>query len=197
MDEQINEIISKIPRLEQGKRVILGIDGLSRSGKTTFVNKLIDVLKVKKIPFYVFHIDDHIVERKQRYHTGHEKWFEYYQLQWDVKGLKNLLFDQLEGTHSFSLSFYQDESDTQIIKKVTLPNPCVVIIEGVFLQRKEWRAYFNFLAYLDCPREKRFQRESKETMKNVAKFENRYWKAEEYYLETERPIERANMVIYS
>ncbi|WP_420489765.1 kinase [Neobacillus drentensis] len=194
MNEQIKKIVSKIPKLEEGKRFIIGIDGLSRSGKTTLVKHLSHMLTEEKLPFYVFHIDDHIVERNRRYNTGHEEWFEYYQLQWDIQGLRDQLFEKIKGAQSFNLSFYQDESDTQVTKQITLPDSCVVIIEGVFLQRKEWSNYYDFLLYLDCPREKRFLRESSSTQKNIEKFKNRYWKAEEFYLGTERPMRRANMV---
>ena len=41
----------------------------------------------------------------------------------------------------------------------------VIVIEGVFLQRKEWRDFFHYMVYLDCPRETRFLRESEETQK--------------------------------
>ena len=51
------------------------------------------------------------------------------------------------------------------------------------------------MVYLDCPRETRFLRESPETQKNLSKFKNRYWKAEDYYLETELPKDRADVVI--
>lgn len=197
MNEKVQKIVKMIPTLEEGKRLILGIDGLSRSGKTTLVKQLVQKLKEEKIPSYVFHIDDHIVNRNKRYHTGNEEWYEYYQLQWDVPGLSDQLFNKIKGNRSFSLSYYLDESDTQLNKRVILPETCVVIIEGVFLQRKEWRNYFDFLVYLDCPREKRFNREGNETKKNLSKFENRYWKAEEFYLNLERPMENADLVLGS
>ncbi|MFP3442419.1 hypothetical protein R0K18_32275, partial [Pantoea sp. SIMBA_133] len=73
----------------------------------------------------------------------------------------------------------------------------VVIIEGVFLQRKEWREAFDRMLYLDCTKAVRFQRESEETQQKVKKFEDRYWKAEEYYLENVRPGEKADIVIES
>ena len=55
-------------------RLILGIDGLSRSGKTTFVDELNNRLIQEKKTVCIFHIDDHIVERKHRYNTGFESW---------------------------------------------------------------------------------------------------------------------------
>ncbi len=57
-----------------GKRFVLGIDGLSRLGKTTLVKQLEQKLKQKGASFYIFHIDDHIVERNKRYHTKFEEW---------------------------------------------------------------------------------------------------------------------------
>ena len=81
------------------------------------------------------------------------------------------------------------------MKEIQLPLVGVIIVEGVFLQRKEWRDFFHYMVYLDCSRETRFLRESPETQKNLSKFQSRYWKAEEHYLEAELPRERADLVI--
>ncbi|BCB02526.1 uridine kinase [Bacillus sp. KH172YL63] len=177
-------------------RFILGIDGLSRSGKTTLVNELKTALTKEALPFRIFHIDDHIVERARRYGTGHEEWYEYYQLQWDTEWLRGNFFDGLKDRDELHLPYYNSESDTQQFKRITLPKKCVVIVEGVFLQRKEWKEYFDTIIYLDCPREKRYARESESTQQNLWKFENRYWKAEDHYVKTCDPIGRADFVIH-
>lgn len=143
----------------------------------------------------VFHMDDHIVERKKRYSTGYAEWFEYYNLQWDVLWLKENLFKKLTGFKQLFLPIYNNETDTQIIQQISLPDNCVVIVEGIFLQRKDWKGYFDYIVYLDCPRKKRFDHESNSTQKNMEEFRNRYWKAEEYYLITESPIEQADVII--
>ncbi|MED0932037.1 kinase [Bacillus mobilis] len=189
-----NELINVMKKHKEN-RFILGIDGLSRSGKTTFVANLKENMKQEGIPFHIFHIDDHIVERNKRYHTGYEEWYEYYYLQWDIANLQKRFFQKLQIETKLTLPFYYDETDSSEMKKVQIPIVGVIVIEGVFLQRKEWRDFFHYMVYLDCPRETRFLRESEETQKNLSKFENRYWKAEDYYLETELPKERANLVI--
>ncbi|MCU5378433.1 kinase [Bacillus cereus] len=189
-----NELIN-IMKKHKEKRFILGIDGLSRSGKTTFVANLKENMKQESIPFHIFHIDDHIVERNKRYHTGYEEWYEYYYLQWDIAYLQKNFFQKLQTETKLTLPFYYDETDLSEMKKVQIPIVGVIVIEGVFLQRKEWRDFFHYMVYLDCPRETRFLRESEETQKNLSKFENRYWKAEDYYLETELPKDRADLVI--
>ncbi|AYF07066.1 MULTISPECIES: kinase [Bacillus] len=191
-----NELIN-IMKKHKENRFILGIDGLSRSGKTTFVTNLKENMKQESIPFHIFHIDDHIVERNKRYDTGFEEWYEYYYLQWDIAYLQEKFFQKLQTETKLTLPFYYDGTDSSEMKKVQIPIVGVIVIEGVFLQRKEWRDFFHYMVYLDCPRETRFLRESEETQKNLSKFENRYWKAEDYYLETELPKDRANLVIES
>lgn len=105
------------------------------------------------------------------------------------------IFQKLQSETNLKLPFYRDDTDTCEMKKVQIPIVGVIVIEGVFLQRKEWRDFFHYMVYLDCPRETRFLRESEETQKNLSKFKNRYWKAEDYYLESETPEKRADLVI--
>lgn len=189
-----SELINVMKKHKEN-RFILGIDGLSRSGKTTFVANLKENMKQESIPFHIFHIDDHIVERNKRYDTGFEEWYEYYYLQWDIEWLRQKFFRKLQNETKLKLPFYNDEADSCEMKKVQIPIVGVIVVEGVFLQRKEWRDFFHYMVYLDCPRETRFLRESPETQKNLSKFKNRYWKAEDYYLETELPKDWADLVI--
>ncbi|WP_435368109.1 kinase [Neobacillus niacini] len=194
MEDKILNIFKKIPKVKKGQRLVLGIDGLSRSGKTTFVKKVKRFLQEKNVLVYIFHIDDYIVERKRRYNTAYEEWYEYYHLQWDVEWLKDNLFKPIKTDKELNLLTYDNHSDTQNLLVVKVPDTCLIIIEGVFLQRREWRSFYDYMIYLDCPREKRFNRESDVTQNNIEKFRNRYWKAEEYYLETEFPKKQADLV---
>jgi uridine kinase len=184
-----------VSKLHMGARFILGIDGLSRAGKTTLVKDLCQALQEQHIDVCVFHMDDHIVERNRRYNTGHEEWFEYYHLQWDVAWLKENFFSLVRRCNAVSLPFYNPELDAHEVRLVPLPDHGVVIIEGVFLQRQEWRGFFDYVVYLDCPRSKRFARESDSTQMNIEKFRKRYWPAEDYYLKTEVPMKRADMIL--
>ncbi|RXJ00230.1 hypothetical protein DS745_11900 [Anaerobacillus alkaliphilus] len=191
----ITTLLNNIPKLEYGKRFILGIDGLSRSGKTTLVSQLKELVDERGIPTCVFHIDDHIVERKRRYDTGHDEWYEYYQLQWDAEWIKLNFFEKLATAKQLQLPMYDSHTDSHRVEVNEIPDNCLIIVEGVFLQRKEWRGYFDFFVYLDCPRQERFRRENVITQSNIEKFKKRYWKAEDYYLESETPMEKADLII--
>jgi len=176
-------------------RFLLGIDGLSRSGKTTFAKSLRETLLKEQRDICLFHLDDHIVDRKNRYDTRNEEWHEYYHLQWDVDYLRENLFAKLRMSGEINLPFYNIELDKQLARAVLLPKNCIVIVEGVFLQRLQWREFFDFLVYLDCPRETRFSRETDSSQSNIEKFSNRYWKAEDHYLDSVRPFVGADMII--
>ena len=195
MESTILTLFQQLPELNQGQRFILGIDGLSRSGKTTFTKKMEEILQKKNISFYIFHIDEFIVDRVKRYNTGNEEWVEYYHLQWNVRWLKDHFFTKLRESEELTLPLYDSSTNKQNWQLISIPPASLIIIEGIFLQRKEWRKYFDYMMYLDSSREIRFNRESNTTKRNIDKFKNRYWKAEEYYLKTINPKALADVVI--
>jgi len=81
-----------------------------------------------------------------------------------------------------------------------LPANSILLVEGIFLQREAWRAYFDYVIYLNCPREIREQRTLKrdtyigDLAARLHKYETRYWPAEAYYLHTIKPIENADLI---
>jgi uridine kinase len=195
MRNTVKQIEQNIPDLKDGERFLLGIDGLSRAGKTTITEHLSHLLLEKNISHVVIHLDDLIETKEKRYNTGHEQWEEYYYLQWDVDKLKQSLFEKCKTAPFLKLPFYESEKDQQHMKEVTLPPTCVIVIEGVFLQREAWRNYFDFMVYMEASKDKRFSREVNTTKRQIDKFEKHYWKAEAFYLETTNPVHKADLVV--
>ena len=177
---------------------IVAIDGLSGSGKTTLARKLKGDLE----DVTLIHIDDHITERKRRYDTGCEEWFEYYQLQWDTECIKERLFERLRsGERELFLPFYNREKDCSEMKQLSLMPGAIVLVEGVFLLREEWRSFYDFVIFLDCPRVVRNKRVLMrdtyigDLSERLKKYQNRYWKAEDYYLESQVPFQSAHIIL--
>lgn len=205
MQEIVHELISHITSIPNEERpYLVAIDGLSGAGKTTFVKKLDHELKNQKYQTFIFHTDNHIVEKNSRYLTGNEEWYEYYYLQWDVNLLTSILFERLhQNCRMLNLPFYDKENDDHSIKPVMIEPESVVLIEGIFLQRKEWRNFFDFTIFIDCPRNVRFERVLKRDQyigdyeAIQSKYKRRYWPGEDYYVSTVSPKERANIVIQS
>ncbi|KOO52275.1 kinase [Viridibacillus arvi] len=203
----IKELAEKIllqfaTRTFKKRPFIVAIDGLSGAGKSTLVKKLEQELSNNNSSVVIIHIDDHIEKKHKRYETGHEEWYEYYYLQWDIKMLTNSLFEGLRNNKkNIDLPFYDKSTDTISVKQITVAVDSIILIEGIFLQRKEWREFYDYTIFLDCPRELRYERVLNrdsyigDKKAILLKYKRRYWLGEEHYLNTENPIKNADIVI--
>ena len=52
------------------------------------------------------------------------------------------IFQKLQHETKLKLPFFHEETDICEMEKVQIPIVGVIVIEGVFLQRKEWRDFF-------------------------------------------------------
>ncbi|MEN2766094.1 kinase [Ornithinibacillus xuwenensis] len=180
---------------------IVGIDGLGGAGKTTFVNEMEKGLTNQDCQLVVLHIDDYIVRKNKRYNTGHEEWFEYYYLQWDIKLLAKVFFEKMhQDFRNVSLPLYNNKTDSISLKSTNIRPNSIVLIEGVFLQRIEWRDFFDFVIFIECSRKLRMERVLNRDAyignqkERLSKYQRRYWLGEEHYLKTENPIEKADAI---
>ena len=180
---------------------IVGVDGLGGAGKTTFVKNLKEQLKDKGHEVITIHMDDYIVESSKRYKTGYEEWYEYYYLQWNIDLLLTELFQPLfNGANMVNLPLYNRTNDTVSKQRIQIQSNSIVLIEGVFIQRREWREFFNFVIFIDCPhniRKNRVLYRDKyigDYQYRLNKYQNRYWIAEDNYIEIENPLEKADVL---
>ncbi|QFG00689.1 uridine kinase [Psychrobacillus glaciei] len=199
----LQNVIEEINQLEKIDRpYIIGMDGLSGSGKTTLSEKIKEELMNEGFQVIVIHIDHLIVERAKRYNTGHPEWYEYYALQWDVQCIKENLFKAVhQKSNHLYLPFYDFDKDQSYSQSINIGQCSIILIEGVFLQRNEWKSFFDFMIYLDCPRDMRnarvLQRDAYigDMNERLKKYERRYWKGEEYYLLEVDPLKKSDIII--
>lgn len=203
----INEIAANLLKRYQihqstERLFIVGIDGLGGSGKTTLAKTLYDHLNMQNYEVSLIHLDDYIVARDRRYRTGEPDWYEYYYLQWDIEVLKEDLFFKLYRNDSkLSLPYYDKENDIITAQKMTINPKSIIFIEGVFLQRTEWRKYFDYVIYIDCPDELRKERVLNRDVyigsykARLKKYKIRYWLGEEHYLKILDPKKYADEIV--
>ncbi|WP_144510808.1 AAA family ATPase [Bacillus sp. FJAT-22090] len=200
--EKIMEELKSPKKME--RPYLVGIDGLSGAGKTTITETITKELTAEGYKVVVIHIDDLIVEQAKRYSTGHPEWYEYYYLQWDALDIKENLFEAVhQKLDQLHLKYYDKERDQRYWKDINLAQCNIILIEGIFLQRIEWSAFFDCMIYLDCPKEMRYERvllrdtyigDMNERLK---KYERRYWMGEDYYVKERNPIQNSDMVVKS
>lgn len=181
------------------KTTIIGVDGLGGSGKTTFSKRLQQTFERA----YLFHLDDFIHPRKIRYDEKYEEWEAYYHAQWRYDYLLQTLIRPLFDGEPIDqiIQFYHKETDTYDLKRIQIPAGSTVILEGVFLQRDTLRSYFSHVYYIDVNKETRLARVLDrdgyigDKAAILAKYENRYFPAEEQYVKEYNPIKLAHTVI--
>lgn len=99
-----------------------------------------------------------------------------------------------------SIELYDKNQDTYYLNNICIEKGNVVIIEGVFLQRKELRDYFSYIIYIDIPQAIRLKRViSRDTYignekEIIKKYQERYFPAEEIYCSKYSPRTKANYI---
>ncbi len=204
LEAEIQYLLDKIMTKKNSKKVyVVGVDGLGGAGKSTVSNLLKLILQNKGYESYVLHMDDFIHTEHIRYNKSKEEWYCYYNIQWRYDYLvKEILLPIKNGGKIDKLiELYDKENDNYILEPVEILQGCILLLEGIFLQRKELKGYLDFVIYIDVPKKLRLgrvlERDSYigelEDIKN--KYERRYHPAEERYFSEYCPIKNANLVL--
>lgn len=183
--------------------LIVGIDGLGGAGKSTLSESLYQLLREEHYNVVVLHIDDFIYPKAVRYDEQYAAWECYYDRQWRYDYLVEEIVKPIRQGNPLSkeIELYDKEYDGYHLYQMDIPIGSIVIIEGVFLQRKELKGVFDAMIYIDVPEEIRWQRVLArdgyigDSHQIQEKYENRYFPAERYYLKTCVPKENADYVI--
>lgn len=200
---ELQTICEQISNRSEGKRIcVIGIDGLGGAGKSTISDILCQTLN-KSHHTILFHIDDFITPRNVRYDDNYPAWKCYYDLQWRYDYLKNDILRKMffPDCEAIEVELYDKENDSYYIERYTVKENTIVIIEGVFLQRKELLGIYDYMIYMDIPEEIRLERViGRDTYigdqdQITEKYMRRYFPAEKYYIETCHPTENADYVI--
>lgn len=191
-----------IPMLETKDVVILGIDGLGGAGKSTISESVAKELESKGINTLLLHIDDLIHPKNIRYNSAYPEWQCYYDLQWRFDYFTDLIKSLKAGIQGdIDIELYDKDNDCYFTQKYQIKGKTAVIVEGIFLQRKEYSRVFDYMAYIDIPEEVRLNRVLKRDtyigneQQIIDKYQNRYFPAERRYFSEYHPEKTADLVI--
>lgn len=140
--------------------------------------------------------------REVRYDSAYPEWQCYYDLQWRfdyfsevIKEIKNNKKDYID------IELYDKDKDTYFHRRFDVGKNTIVIVEGIFLQKKEFENVFDYMIYLDIPEKVRLNRVIKrdtyigDEQQIIDKYQNRYFPAEHRYIEEYQPKNNADFVI--
>ena len=146
--EELKADILKL--VTNNKNYLIGISGIDCSGKSTLSKKLFEFLLKNNINAYLLSGDDFLFSRETRY-TNKNQIQGYYNESFNYEKMFNELI--LPAIHSDSFSEVIDYLDWKrnkmISKEFTFKSPFVIILEGVFIFKEQYRKYFDYTIWLD------------------------------------------------
>lgn len=201
---KINKLINNIEQIyNSNQTLIIAIDGLGGAGKTTISQNLYESLKIKNYNVITLHIDDFIHPKAILYNNNYKEWQCYFNLQWRYDYFLKEIITPIKSGQNFhkNIELYDKNNDTYYLQETNVPIGSIVIVEGVFLQRKELGGIFDYIIYIDVSEETRLNRVIKrdnyigDEQQILNKYENRYLPAEHKYFSEYTPNIKADYVI--
>ncbi|HST48341.1 uridine kinase family protein [Jatrophihabitans sp.] len=186
-EDVLTAVLSRLPGPSAGRVSLVCIEGLGGSGKTSLARQL----AARSADITLVHGDDFYgpEERDWRSWTpqqGYERYF-------DHQRVERELLRPLRAGQVARFQRYDWESNT-LDGWVSVEPRGVVLVEGVYLLRRELRGYWDFSVYVDTPRELR-QARLYARGENDAGWIARWAAAEDYYEQAEQPAQAADLVV--
>jgi phosphoglycolate phosphatase len=177
---------------------IIGVNGIDCSGKTVFAKGLEAFLKNNGLRTQYIGIDDFHNPKEVRY-AGNNQAENYYNKSFNI----NLLVEELlkpareSGYISAKLTLLDLETNkTNMVKQYSITPDTIVIVEGVFLFRRELASYIDYKVYLDIPFEESKRRAVKRDPESaILKYDQKYLPAQNKYIQENTPASIADMII--
>ena len=187
------------------KRAIIAIDGIDASGKTNFSSRLKSELAKSNIIAEIISIDDFHNEKKTRYKKGRHSPIGFYLDSYNYSTfLEQTIVPFKKQKTTITSKYFDLEKDKIQIEQINLKSIKMLIVEGIFLHRKELNKYWDYSIYLDITFEEGLKRNierdktatTNQKIKTLTeKYNTRYKAGQLIYLEQNQPQSKANLII--
>lgn len=152
------ELRDEVRQNYRAGRVILAVDGIDGSGKTVFADGLAEAFAEDGTAVFRASIDDFHRPRAERYARGRTSALGFYADSYDYSTFRRVLIDpfrdgaQTSATTGFQLTAFDLDRDAPTLSGwVTAPADAVLIVDGVFLNRRELRGIWHWSVWLEVP----------------------------------------------
>ncbi|GAA4507691.1 MULTISPECIES: uridine kinase [Nonomuraea] len=198
----VGEIARRVLALGDG-RLLVGIDGLTASGKTSFGHELAASVAAAGRPALRATLDDFKQPWKDRHLYDRESGEGYYRNAYDYESARRLLLDPCRSPRAGACALCSIDPLTQVDHSavVTPLSPdSVLIVDGVFAFRPEIDAYWDYRVWMHIDEELSVARGAARDQDWAgsgaeAIHRDRYLVAQRVYQREADPIARADVVI--
>ncbi|GAA0393247.1 uridine kinase [Streptomyces luteireticuli] len=198
----VEEVAKRILALGQ-ERLLVGVDGFTAAGKTSFGHELAERVSAAGRPVLRATLDDFKRPWKDRHLHDRESGEGYYHNAYDYDAVRRLLLDPCRSSEATSCVLCSIDPLTQRdhSSEVTpLGADAVLIVDGVFAFRPEIDEYWDFRIWLQVDTELSVQRGAERDQDWAGSeaeliHRNRYLVAERIYLREVDPLPMMDVVI--
>ena len=175
-------------------RVLVAVDGVGASGKTTFAARLAEQVRAR--PVIVLHADDFFRPSALRHARGRQSaegfWLDAYDYDALVAGALAPL--AAGGSGRYRPASFDPAADATVEPDaVDAPRDALVVVEGTFLHRDELLRFWDWSIYLDVP----FDEATRRMVRRDGEHRptDRYVGGQRLYFAAASPWERASLVV--
>jgi uridine kinase len=147
------EVAAEIPHTEQA-HVLVGVDGVDGSGKTTFADEVVEELRRRGRTAVVIHADQFLNPSEVRYRRGRHSPDGFWLDSYDYDALEREVLIPLGPGGDGK---YRTAAIDPLLDVAVTPEQCqaaagtVAVVEGLFLHRDRLAARWDYSVFLDVP----------------------------------------------
>ena len=188
------------------QNLIVGISGIDGSGKSTLSGQIESALTKRNITATQVNLDD-LLHPKSIRHKNRDQVQGYFEDNFDFSSLINKILDPARGAARFATHYPVLNLDTDELstRDFAFDGPGVLIVEGVFLFKKELRDKFDLKVWIEIAfaeamdrvvaRSRDVRYGDEEAIR--ARYETRFFPTQRHHLERDRPADAADIVVDS
>jgi len=183
----------------------VGIDGIDAAGKTILAERIASCLTKNGHPVIRASIDGFHNPSIIRHQRGSYSPEGYYYDSFNYELLKSCLLEPLEpeGNKVCSLKVFDFKTDTEIhADEIKATNASILLFDGVFLFRREIEKYWDLKIFVDVDFQTNLMRALErdgylfsDENEILRKYQERYIPGQRIYLEAEKPMLKADIVV--
>ena len=205
-DELLSRLAEAVRSVTIAHPTRVAIDGVPGAGKTTLADELAVVLRAQGREVIRATIEDFLNPRSVR-HPWSDSAEGWYNHNTDLGALHRVLLDPLgpDGDRRIQRAVYDKATDTSVSAPVTTSAiDAVLLFDGVFLLRTELFNRWDLRIFVSATFENALDRSRIRDQTPLMsaneveqRYRRRYIPSQQFYFETIRPTEHANIIVYN
>jgi len=204
-DALIDRLVSAVEKFPRTTPVRVAIDGPDAAGKTTLADVLAAALVEAGRTVIRASLDGFHRPRAERYRQGELSPEGCFADSFDLEALRVELLDPLGpgGSRRYRVAVFDPAADAAVSSEPSVaPDEAVVVVDGVFLLRRELRSFWDFSVFVSVGvgellrRARQRDTERFGTVEEVERrYRQRYLPAQRLYMENEQPLGHAHVIV--